>query len=52
MNDNSTTKTNKAVIYDKPGSISTKVVELDIPEPGYGEVLLRLLVKALPIKKP
>lgn len=32
----------KAVIYDSPGSISTKVVELDTPEPGPGEVLLRL----------
>lgn len=32
----------KAVVYDKPGSISTKVVELDTPEPGPGEVLVRL----------
>lgn len=34
----------KAVIYDKPGSISTKIVELDVPEPGYGEVLINLYV--------
>ncbi|KAF2141377.1 uncharacterized protein K452DRAFT_272202 [Aplosporella prunicola CBS 121167] len=32
----------KAVIYDKPGTISTKVVELDMPEPGNGEVLVNL----------
>lgn len=36
---------NKAVVYDKPGSISTKIVDLDIPEPGPGEVLLRLCVQ-------
>lgn len=32
----------KAVIYDKPGTLSTKVVELDTPEPGPGEVLINL----------
>ncbi len=32
----------KAVVYDKPGSVSTKVVELDMPEPGLGEVLINL----------
>ncbi|KAL1968495.1 hypothetical protein VTN77DRAFT_1705 [Rasamsonia byssochlamydoides] len=32
----------KAVVYDRPGTISTKVVELDVPEPGNGEVLIRL----------
>lgn len=32
----------KAVVYDKPGTISTKIVELDIPEPGPGEVLIKL----------
>merc|ERR1711939_301500 len=32
----------KACIYDKPGSISTKIVELDTPEPGPGQVLVRL----------
>ena len=35
-------KTYKACIYDKPGTISTKVEELDTPEPGAGEVLIRL----------
>ncbi|KAL1792786.1 hypothetical protein ACET3X_009293 [Alternaria dauci] len=32
----------KAAIYDAPGTISTKVVELDMPEPGAGEVLINL----------
>lgn len=32
----------KAVIYDQPGKVSTKVVELDTPEPGYGQVLIRM----------
>jgi hypothetical protein len=34
----------KAVIYDQPGSVSTKVVEIDVPEPGDGEVLINLFV--------
>lgn len=32
----------KACIYDEPGKVSTKVVELDMPEPGPGEVLINL----------
>ena len=32
----------QAVVYDKPGQISTKLVELDMPEPGPGEVLINL----------
>lgn len=32
----------KAVVYDEPGKISTKVVELDIPEPAAGDVLIKL----------
>lgn len=32
----------KAVVYDKPGTISTKVEQLDTPEPGAGDVLVRL----------
>ncbi|CAI6265035.1 unnamed protein product [Periconia digitata] len=32
----------KAVVYDKPGTISTKIEELDMPEPGPGEVLINL----------
>ena len=34
----------KAAIYDQPGSVSTKVVEIDVPEPGSGEVLINLFV--------
>ncbi|KAJ4368874.1 hypothetical protein N0V83_005956 [Neocucurbitaria cava] len=32
----------KAAVYDKPGSISTKIEELDMPEPGAGQVLINL----------
>ncbi|KAH8730440.1 chaperonin 10-like protein [Phaeosphaeriaceae sp. PMI808] len=32
----------KAVVYDKPGTISTKIEELDMPEPGPGQVLINL----------
>lgn len=35
-------KKHKAVVYDEPGKISTKVVELDTPEPGPGEVLVNM----------
>jgi hypothetical protein len=28
----------KAAVYDKPGSISTKIEEMDMPEPGPGQV--------------
>jgi len=35
-------KTYKAMVYDKPGSISTKLEELETPEPGPGDVLVRL----------
>jgi hypothetical protein len=38
----------KAAVYDKPGSISTKIEELDVPEPGAGEVLINLYVAAMP----
>ncbi|PGH27835.1 alcohol dehydrogenase 2 [Polytolypa hystricis UAMH7299] len=32
----------KAAVYDNPGTISTKVVDVDVPEPGPGEVLVNL----------
>lgn len=32
----------KAIVYDKPGSISTKIEEIDTPKPGVGEVLIHL----------
>lgn len=38
--------TYKAAIYDKPGSISTQVVDLPMPEPQAGEVLIRLVCRS------
>jgi len=35
-------KTHKAAVYDKPGSISTKIEMVDTPTPGPGEVLVNL----------
>jgi len=35
-------KTHKAAVYDKPGTISTKIELVDTPEPGPGEVLVHL----------
>ena len=35
-------KKHKACVYDNPGTISTKVQELDTAEPGNGEVLVHL----------
>ncbi|KAH8772068.1 alcohol dehydrogenase II [Hyaloscypha sp. PMI_1271] len=35
-------QSHKAVVYDKPGIISTKVVTLETPDPGPGEVLINL----------
>lgn len=34
----------KAAIYDQPGKISAKLVEIDVPEPGAGEILINLSV--------
>jgi propanol-preferring alcohol dehydrogenase len=34
----------KAAVYDNPGTVSTKVVMVDVPEPGPGEVLINLYV--------
>lgn len=34
---------NKAIVYSKPGTTETKVVELPIEAPGSGQVLVRLL---------
>lgn len=33
---------NKACVYDKPGQLSIKMMDLDIPEPGAGEVLVKV----------
>lgn len=35
-------KTYKALVYDNPGTISTKIEELETPEPGTGEILINL----------
>lgn len=40
-------KTYKAAVYDEPGKISTKIVDLEMPEPGPGEVLIHLSVLCL-----
>jgi propanol-preferring alcohol dehydrogenase len=32
----------KAVVYNDPGKLSTEVVDLPVPEPGPGEVLVNL----------
>lgn len=37
-------KKQKAAVFDQPGTVSTKVVEIDVPEPGAGQVLINLLV--------
>lgn len=34
--------TQKALVYDKPGSISAKLVDIPVPTPKDGEVLIRL----------
>ena len=38
------TEVSSYFLKDKPGHISTKVEELPIPEPGPGQVLVRLTV--------
>jgi propanol-preferring alcohol dehydrogenase len=35
-------ETHKAIVYDDPGRISTKIVQVKTPEPGPGEVLIRM----------
>ena len=32
----------KALVYDNPGSISTKIEEIETPKPSHGEVLVHL----------
>jgi propanol-preferring alcohol dehydrogenase len=38
-------KTYKGAVYDEPGKISTKIVDLQMPEPGPGEILINLYVQ-------
>lgn len=42
MGDNSSQQTHRAAVYDNPGSISTKIINVATPEPGVGEVLIKL----------
>lgn len=37
-------KTHMAMVYDQPGKVSIKRVSIETPEPGAGQVLVRLLV--------
>src|SRR5688500_16609694 len=39
---NSTEAANRAVIYSDPGTLKTEIVDLPIPKPGHGEILVRL----------
>lgn len=32
----------KAIVYDQPGKISTKIETLDTPDPGPNEILIKL----------
>ncbi|KAJ5985337.1 hypothetical protein N7522_012533 [Penicillium canescens] len=32
----------KAVVYDKPGEISTRIIEVETPKPGPGEILVNI----------
>lgn len=38
----SQTNVNYAVVYSEPPTLKTHIVQLDIPTPGPGEVLVRL----------
>jgi len=42
MADEKIPKTHKAAVYDNPGSVSIAIKDLDVPEPGAGEVLIKL----------
>lgn len=35
-------KKHQALVYDKPGELSTKLIEIDTPEPGTGQVLVKM----------
>lgn len=39
----------QSLVYNEPGTVSTQVVELPVPEPGPGEVLIHLYGKILPL---
>lgn len=37
----------KSLVYNEPGRVSAQVVELPVPEPGPGEVLIHLYGKVI-----
>lgn len=39
--------THKAVVYDKPGKISTRIIEVETPKPGPGEILVNMYMKSM-----
>lgn len=32
----------RAIVYDQPGQLSTKVVGVDTPKPSFGDVLVQM----------
>ncbi len=42
----------KAIVYDKPGEISTKIETIETPKPGVGEVLINLTHVSFPAMIP
>jgi alcohol dehydrogenase, propanol-preferring len=32
----------RAIFYDQPGQLGTKVVEVDTPKPGFGDVTVQM----------
>lgn len=42
-----TPKTHKAIVYDKPGEISTQIVEVETLTPGPGFVRIQMWVDSL-----
>lgn len=34
--------TNKAIVYAEPGTLKTEIRSLDVPEPGNGQILVRM----------
>lgn len=35
-------ETYQAVVYDKPGEVSTRIVQVKTPTPGPGQILVKL----------
>ncbi|KAF9894980.1 hypothetical protein FE257_004604 [Aspergillus nanangensis] len=45
-------QTHKALIYDRPGEVSTRLVEVDTPTPGPGQILIKMYnpLRHLPLR--